>query len=546
MECGFVGNADIYGIGIRIGYYSQAFAVWFATYFHFFEAEVLRDVNKLFLFALVVAGLIYASKARETYAVEPFLLLQIGINIGLVSIMDSRRYRSRYSRTSAERLISRSSIITAGLLLNVCFWWRGLDVMLATPCNGSEPAPGENKSATFIWFFAKVSIYGRMRTFGRLASLWTIIIHALTLGFADAVELLQAWRMRKTRESFVAAVATYRESKRGGECVLNSSTVPPQSSNNPVDPVVRQEDAIAREELGQNSHSLVGPPQECTKPPNPEANTRETHSNTRPIPERSRRSLKIFHGVLEAEKFLDSILSIYIERSAPLGKKRLIRTLGGYVSFHVPQSRYEHNGPQCKLSEGVWAWLMLRWSKNISISQVWAVEMCAYKLGESNFGRLRRYSYRLLQLTKKSRPPDWEMLKVASDVKLSQIPLAKSARSWAGLAMQEFVILVFLILQVELTIAWNDISGLQRITTLGQLIPFILGVGGLIKVLWGKAWLLWNGVRENRDMDPRLPGDYELAMEQYLLWKDTQGDPPAPQPCPDLLREPREPDHQST
>ena len=539
MECGFVGNADIYGIGIRIGYYTQAFAVWFATYFHFLEAGVLRDVNKLFLIALIFAGLIYVSKARETYAVEPFLLMQIGFNIGLVSIMDSRRYSSRYTRTSAERLISRLSIVGAGLLYNVYFWWRGLDIMLATPCNGSEHASGQNKSATYIWVVTKFSIYGWVRTLGRVASLWSVLSHALTLGYADTVELLQAWRMRKTRERFITAVTTYRESRRGGEVILNSSTVVPQSSNNSVDPVLGQEDAIAREELCPQTLS-----QEPIKPPDLEANTKETQSDARSIPEQSSEFLEIFHAVQEAENFLDSILSIYSERSAP--KKRPTRILGGYLRFHMPQSRYEHNGPKCKLSEGCWAWLMLRWSRNISISQISAVELYNYKLGEHNFGRLRRYDYRLRQLTEISDTPDWEMLTVASDVKLCQIPLSRSARSWAILAMQRFFVIVFLIVHVELTITWNNISGLQRITTLGQLIPFVLGVGGLIKVLWGKAWLLWKGVRESHDMDPRLPGEYELALKHYLLWKDTQRDPPAPQSNPDLRQEPSEPDHQGT
>ena len=594
MECGFAGNADIYGIGIRIGYYTQAFAVWFATFFHFREAEVLRDVNKLFLFALVVVGLIYVSKARETYAVEPFLLLLIGLDIGLVSIMDSRRYSSRYTRTSAERLISRLLIMGAGLLFNVCFWWHGLDIMLATPCNNSQDTMGKNESATYVWFFAKFSMYGWIRTCGRALSLYEAIFAALTLGYADAVELLQACRMRKTRETFIAAVATYEKSRAGGEGVLDRSMAVSQSSRNPVDPVVERKDATAREERCTKAHSLVRSPQErksspdrdqnatethcdaqpfpalsrrspdsdqnaaethsdaqkfpelSRRPPGSDQNSTETHSDAQTFPELSRKSPKILHAVQEAEEFLDSILSIYSERSASLGEKRLIQILGGYVRFRMPQSRYEHNGPKCKLSEGVWAWLMLRWSRNPSISQLWAIELYIYKLGERKFGRLRRYNYRLRQLTKNSDTPDWEMLTVASDIKLFQIPLAKSARSWAGMALHKFFLLVFLIVQVEMTITWNNISGLQRITTLGQIIPFILGVGGLMKVLWGKAWLLWNGVRETHDMDARLPGDYELAMKQYLLWKGTQRDPTAPQSCPDLGREPSESNHQST
>lgn len=41
MSCGFVGNTDILGIGIRIGYYAQAIAVWFSNYFLYREAKAL-------------------------------------------------------------------------------------------------------------------------------------------------------------------------------------------------------------------------------------------------------------------------------------------------------------------------------------------------------------------------------------------------------------------------------------------------------------------------------------------------------------------------
>lgn len=40
-----------------------------------------------------------------------------------------------------------------------------------------------------------------------------------------------------------------------------------------------------------------------------------------------------------------------------------------------------------------------------------------------------------------------------------------------------------LIINIELILSWNSISGIYSITSTGQLIPFIMGVGGLVKVL---------------------------------------------------------------
>ena len=49
-------------------------------------------------------------------------------------------------------------------------------------------------------------------------------------------------------------------------------------------------------------------------------------SDAKPFLKPSRRSTKLFHAVQGAEKSLDSIFSIHAERSARLGKKRLMRT----------------------------------------------------------------------------------------------------------------------------------------------------------------------------------------------------------------------------
>ena len=220
MECGFAGNADIFGIGIRVGYYTQALAVWYANFFHFREAQVLRDVNKLFLFALVIVGLIYVHDARATYAVEAFLLLQIGMVIGLISIMDSTRYRSRYLRASNEHLISRFAIMGAGLIFNVCFWWRGLDVMQKTPCQEPTPtAPHKMPTyaaehATYVCFFVKASMFGWLRTLMRVMTIYMLVSSALTIGYRDGVRLLQTSRRTRSKETFKEAAAVYQKIKR--------------------------------------------------------------------------------------------------------------------------------------------------------------------------------------------------------------------------------------------------------------------------------------------------------------------------------------------
>jgi hypothetical protein len=98
---------------------------------------------------------------------------------------------------------------------------------------------------------------------------------------------------------------------------------------------------------------------------------------------------------------------------------------------------------------------------------------------------------RMIEQSNKRKAPKHGTLALASDIKLHQAPLMIPTWSWVAEAAKTFAIQIILILQVELTIAWSNIYGLASIASVGQLIPIILGVGGLIKVLWGKGCLIW-------------------------------------------------------
>ena len=115
MDCGFQVDSDIYGIGICIGYYAQAFSLRFANYFVLGEAEYLGGINSTFVFALGIAGSIYAYDARNIYAIEVFLLLQSALTIGGASLLSNTRYSSRYLPRSGRTLLRKDVIVNAGL-----------------------------------------------------------------------------------------------------------------------------------------------------------------------------------------------------------------------------------------------------------------------------------------------------------------------------------------------------------------------------------------------------------------------------------------------
>ena len=533
MECGFAGNADVYGIGIRIGYYTQAFAAWYASFFHFREAQVLRDTNKLFLFALGVVGLIYVANAQETFAVEAFLLLQIGMVIALVSITDTTRYVSRYSRTSNERVVSRLAIMGAGLLFNVCFWWRGLDVMRETPCQMIGRAKVKTRStqatneATYMCFFVKANAYGWLRTLMRVWTLYLTVSSVLTVGFRDIVELLQAWRRNEVKRAFEAAAAAYQKGVKGE----NRISAPAESVESQIEPTVQSDDGPGDGTAGLQSSIPSSPPgnssqADSMQPQSPIKICKPEQSSST-----SGNSTDTFAAVREAEFFLESVFSIYPKIGSSSDTKHVARLFGGWVAFPIPRSAFDGKCAEFRYSKCLWSWLTMQWARQPNAGQRYVISLHMQGLGQHNFWRVPRFYHRVRQLSQTLELPEWKVLGIASDVQLSQIPLKKSARVWAGMATYTLLLIIALIVQVELTIAWNNISGLQSVSTVGQLIPFILGVGGLIKVLWGKWRLIRSGIKETLDMDIRPPSEYELAMEQYLQWKNAQKGSASPQEC---------------
>ncbi len=177
-ECGFSGNPDIYGLGIRTGYYSQALSVWVANFFVFSESKKLRSVNTLFMFALFV-GLIWIShNPSQTYAIEAFLLTQLLSATWYVSILDQSKFSKGNWKFSPLRMVIQDFTLLGILAYSIWFWWVGLDLMQKTPCG------------TYIFFLSKVSLYGWFRSGFRVLSVIAVCFN-LTLMTGHMAQLVQ-------------------------------------------------------------------------------------------------------------------------------------------------------------------------------------------------------------------------------------------------------------------------------------------------------------------------------------------------------------------
>lgn len=133
-SCGFAGNSDIYGLGIRLGVYLQ----WIAT---FVSYQLLEDsidsvvtANWVFLFATMIATLVItASRSTyNTYSAEVIIMLYIIVGEIVVCVLPI--IAEGNSLPSLLGVYGAFSAFFAVFLFASWFWFKGVWLMSATPC----------------------------------------------------------------------------------------------------------------------------------------------------------------------------------------------------------------------------------------------------------------------------------------------------------------------------------------------------------------------------------------------------------------------------
>ena len=164
--CGFPGDADFYGLGVRLGFYLQWTGTILVTLFVPQDVKFFRSVNALFQIAILASLFrITVADRSSLHAVKPVI---IGwLLFGALTALTTNSLSSFGSPAGAIRLAIYSSV--AGY--SVWYWFAGLDTMAPTPCET-------------VAFFGRVTPYGRFRTFNKVASVFGVAICALNLMMA--------------------------------------------------------------------------------------------------------------------------------------------------------------------------------------------------------------------------------------------------------------------------------------------------------------------------------------------------------------------------
>jgi hypothetical protein len=167
-ECGFAGNPDMYGLGIRLGVYLQWISSLVVWAWYPDGGTTLMQTYLVFLFAIMIVVLVSTVKDTPIWAVEIVVLTYIifGGVYGMVYQTFTQRGSRRFVEPSPAMLLAVYCLLSAATLYCAWFWFRGIHGhMLATPCG------------SYMFFFRKFSVYDPAitRFFGALSVLFSVL-----------------------------------------------------------------------------------------------------------------------------------------------------------------------------------------------------------------------------------------------------------------------------------------------------------------------------------------------------------------------------------
>lgn len=164
--CSFQGNSDIYGIGVRYGFYLQWLATLLITIFTPSEEDTVRIVN-LTIQTSIFLGIAVQSSS-ETNPVEPIIVLFL--MCGSLSSLNFKGMGNWKHVSGVFRTLFYAALSAYG----IWFWWVGLDKMMK--------AASDNGSCVAIAFFGRAKVDGRFRTFGKVISIIGLVLSVCLIG----------------------------------------------------------------------------------------------------------------------------------------------------------------------------------------------------------------------------------------------------------------------------------------------------------------------------------------------------------------------------
>lgn len=135
-SCGFQGNSDLYGLGIRLRIYLQWIACLLANHFTTAVRDGLLDGYAIFTLALTIATIVLTTTSSCTFGIEIFLLLMLIFGeawvVTLVPVFQIQEEKNWW------RFMALILSYLAMLFYSCWFWFLGIKHPFKnTPCGSS-------------------------------------------------------------------------------------------------------------------------------------------------------------------------------------------------------------------------------------------------------------------------------------------------------------------------------------------------------------------------------------------------------------------------
>jgi len=175
IGCEHLGNADLYGLGIRLGIYLQILSTILGMILMPDVLYDFQDSNAILLLAILIA-LIKNTPGSDIQEIDVIILLRIVwcIIISGFSLLDiEAEYHAFFRKdnpfggfTATLAIIARALIAGGAASYNVWFWFKGPEHL-----DRIENCPA------YLFLFAKISAHGRVRGFFKFMSVILMVLY---------------------------------------------------------------------------------------------------------------------------------------------------------------------------------------------------------------------------------------------------------------------------------------------------------------------------------------------------------------------------------
>ncbi|OCK74964.1 hypothetical protein K432DRAFT_386487 [Lepidopterella palustris CBS 459.81] len=593
-QYGFNGNQDVYGIGIRVGYYTQALSVWAANRFLPEEAPFLQSVNILFMTAMILGIAFLCREPSNTYAVEPFLLIQITYLVAYIGTNTHGR-SLRCSNDHRPDGFPWAAPVKAQLMQGICFigldafsiwfWFVGMDQMkqTMTPKN----------TTTVYWLYTSGNLFGWVRMANMILCFPWILgrclrfsIHAVR-GFQNhqldkvtkeefmiALEIELRNALRRCEDGFnpdrMGQINTGKKLDEDEEGVSSSAAHYGTQAGQEVafpEPATDKSDEYTQKrsvrgsiscgasvdsiKLNEDHASYSGPTRVNTVNQDQETfSTTNMGKDLKELTAVASFDTSAFQKPRQPPRTsqtlpydLDTLISAntYITRLYPppspllwpalrlpytvLTHLRNLPRLAPLI-YHIP-THPSSDAPGWRRVRA----LFIEIVRSVTPQLPHLLTFVPSSYSHPPLSTWPALAQLVLTYPTKSMPAPLAIGIVQRMYLTSRPPPPPPRKAIIGDAIMTASMFLQLLISTELTIQWNYILGVQSLMSVGQLIPFSLGVGALVKVAWGAVFageyegcgLLCSESKKRREWETVSQLFFELVERRSIQAKAANG-----------------------